>query len=149
MIYEKLLRFQKLNIAVEKDGDNPYFKSSYVTLNEVLAKIKKPLNDLGIVIIQRPQATGLETILHDIEDDTMITGFMPYVEATTAQKLGSNNTYNRRYSLVTMLGLEDIDDDGNVASEPKPIKVVPKNNKVRADFDEETDIQALEDLANH
>jgi hypothetical protein len=32
------------------------------------------------------------------------------------QKIGSNLTYYRRYALVTMLGLEDEDDDGNVAS---------------------------------
>ena len=146
MIYQKLLKFQKLNIAVEKDGDNPYFKSSYVTLNEVLAKVKKPLNDMGIVIVQEPDKEGLRTRLIDTEDASEVSGFMPYVEANTAQKLGSNNTYNRRYSLVTMLGLEDIDDDGNVASEP--VKKVVRNNKVRADFDEETDIQALEELAN-
>ena len=116
MITKKLLEFQKLNIKVTKDSDNPYFKSKYVNLNEVLDKVKKPLNDLGVVIIQLPQEKGLLTQLIDTEDDSKVECFMPYVEATTAQKLGSNNTYNRRYSLVTLLGLEDVDDDGNAAS---------------------------------
>jgi len=115
-IYKKLLEFQKLGISIKKDGSNPHFKSSYATLNEVLDKVKKPLNDLGIVIIQEPTNGGLLTRLLDIEDDTEITGFMPYVDTTTPQKLGSCNTYNRRYSLITILGLEDEDDDGNVAS---------------------------------
>lgn len=126
-IYKKLLEFQKQNIVISKDGSNPHFKSSYATLNEVLAKVKTPLNDMGVVILQEPTiltdieggAThGLRTRLVDTEDDTSIECFMPYVDATTAQKLGSCNTYNRRYSLVTLLGLEDEDDDGNVASAP-------------------------------
>lgn len=124
-IYAKLLEFQKQDIKVSKVGDNPHFKSSYATINEVLDKVKAPLNKLGILIIQKPQADGLQTVLLDTEDGSSIECFMPYVEATTAQKLGSNNTYNRRYSLITLLGLEDEDDDGNVASAPSksPLKV--------------------------
>lgn len=117
MIYKKLLDFQKKNIVVTKDGMNPHFKSSYATLNEVMDKIKKPLNELNILILQKPQQFGLETTLMDLDDESAVTCFMPYTaETTTAQKLGSNNTYNRRYSLVTLLGLEDEDDDGNTAS---------------------------------
>lgn len=119
MIYKKLLEFQKLNISLLKDWNNPHFKSKYVTLNEVLNKVKKPLNDLWIVIVQEPQEQWLKTRLIDTEDETETSSFMPYVECTTAQKLWSNNTYNRRYSLITILGLEDDDDDGNKASEEK------------------------------
>lgn len=118
MIHKKLLEFQKQNIKVSKTGTNPHFNSSYATLNEVLDKVKEPLNKLGILIIQAPEATGLRTTLLDLEDDTKVECFMPYVEIGTAQKLGSNNTYLRRYSLVTLLGLEDEDDDGNKASVP-------------------------------
>lgn len=116
MIHKKLLEFQKLNIKVEKDGNNPHFKSRYASLNEVLDKVKKPLNDMGIVIIQIPGSTGLTTQLYDTEDESGVDCFMSYVDTTTPQKLGSCNTYNRRYSLITLLGLEDEDDDGNVAS---------------------------------
>lgn len=123
MIYKKLLDFQKLGITIVKDGANPYFNSSYATLNEVLAKVKEPLNKMGILIHQNPEKEGLRTTLYDTEDDTKVEGLMPYTaETTTAQKLGSNNTYNRRYSLVTMLGLEDVDDDGNIASGLKKTK---------------------------
>ncbi len=115
-ITKKLLDFQKMNIAVKKDGSNPHFKSSYATLNEVLDKVKAPLNEMGILILQSPQATGLETVLVDTEDDSKIVCFLPYVDTTTPQKLVSCNTYNRRVSLVTLLGLEDEDDDGNLAS---------------------------------
>jgi hypothetical protein len=124
MIYKKLLEFQKKNITVQKKGKNPHFQSKYATLNEVLDKVRKPLNDLNILILQTPDKEGLKTTLIDLDDSTEVSCFMPYTaETTTAQKLGSNNTYNRRYSLVTLLGLEDEDDDGNVAS-AKPKAVV-------------------------
>lgn len=124
MIYTKLLEFQKKNITIKKDGNNPHFKSKYASLNEVLDKVKEPLNEMGILILQKPQKGGLETILLDTEDDSSVDCFMEYVETTTAQKLGSCNTYNRRYSLVTLLGLEDEDDDGNIAS--KTSYTIPK-----------------------
>ena len=116
MIYKKLLEFQKLGITLEKDGTNPHFKSSYVTFNQVLEKVREPLNKAGILILQTPEKEGLVTQLVDTEDDTFVKCFMPYVEATTAQKLGSNNTYNRRYSLITLLGLGEEDDDAEEAS---------------------------------
>jgi len=137
MIYQKLLEFQKKNITIKKDATNPHFRSSYSSLNEVLDKVKGPLNDLGIVIVQRPGTdyyindelknssiiSGLYTELIDVEDDSKVESFTPFISATDMQKLGGAITYARRYSLVTLLGLEDEDDDGNTASAPK---VAPK-----------------------
>lgn len=131
MIQQKLLAFQKLNIKVERDAINPHFKNSYSSLNEVLDKVKKPLNDMGVVIIQRPGCMetdeasdfypGISTTLFDTEDDTSISCFIPYVNATDMQKLGGAITYARRYSLISMLGLEDADDDGNTAAQELPV----------------------------
>ncbi len=137
-IHKKLLSFQRQNIKLSKDGINPHFKSEYVTLNEVLEKVKKPLNQLDVVVIQAPEATGLRTTLVDVEDDTKIECFMPYVELSNAQKLGSNNTYNRRYSLITLLGLEDIDDDAESAVERAEVtepRATTKNNTGNAQVD--------------
>ena len=117
-IYKKLLAFQKLGISVKKDGKNPHYKSQYATLNEVLDKVKKPLNDMGIVIIFTPLTTGLKTCLHDTESNTEVCSEMAYTNCDTPQKVLSCNTYYRRGSLVSLLGLEDEDDDGNVASQP-------------------------------
>ena len=120
MIYKKLLAFQKLGITIKKGEKNPHFKNTYANLNEVLGKVTKPLNDLGVVIIQAPTKEGLLTTLVDTETEgeelSQIQGFLPFVDMANPQKIGSNLTYYRRYALVTMLGLEDEDDDGNVAS---------------------------------
>ena len=116
MIHKKLLEFQKLGITIKKGERNPHFKNTYANLNEVLDKVTEPLNKLGVVVVQTPEQEGLKTVLHDTEDDTFVEGFLPFMGATNPQQIGSNLTYYRRYSLVTMLGLEDEDDDGNKAS---------------------------------
>lgn len=149
-ILKKLLDIQKQNISLKKDGENPHFKSSYATLNEVLGKIKKPLNEAGIVIVQMPQRDGLLTRLVDTteKEESFVECFMPYVEATTAQKLGSCNTYNRRYSLVTLLGLEDDDDDGNIASESGLemfAKSAPKKKNYRNSEQKDEEIINIQD----
>lgn len=122
MIYTKLLALQKENITVTRDGKNPHFKSKYATLNEVLDKVKEPLNKLGILIIQEPTVEGLKTRFIDTEDNTEVSSLMPYVGIENAQKVLACNTYYRRGSLVSLLGLEDEDDDGNTASAPVKAK---------------------------
>jgi hypothetical protein len=128
MIHKKLLEFQKLGITIKKGERNPHFKNTYANLNEVLDKVTSPLNKLGVVIIQAPKDNGLETTLFDTEDDSSVVGFLPFIGATNPQQIGSNLTYYRRYSLVTMLGLEDEDDDGNKASLDKEKSQTPSNN---------------------
>lgn len=123
MIYQKLLEFQKKGITIEKDATNPHFRSSYTSLNEVLGKVKPALNDMGVLIIQAPTTingvNGLHTVLQDAEDSSNVECFVPFVNATDMQKLGGAITYARRYSLISLLGLEDEDDDGNGATTTK------------------------------
>lgn len=141
-IYTKLLQFQKLNISIKKGSQNPHFKNRYADINEVLEKVKGSLNEMGIVLIQKPQQlTGMETVrdgfgyglvteLFDIESKTSVTSFTPFINTTDMQKLGGAITYARRYSLIAMLGLEDEDDDGNKASEKQPL---PKEDEINFD----------------
>ena len=128
MIYKKLLDFQKLGITIKKGSANPFFKSNYANLNEVLDKVTKPLNDMDVVILQTVQADGLKTVLYDTEDDTFVESIVEFVQKSDAQKLGSNITYNRRYALITMLSLEDEDDDGNKASDSAKSQTEAVNN---------------------
>ena len=114
-IYKKLLQFSKLGITIEKDSKNPHFHNRYSSLNEVLGKLKKPLNDLGVVIVQSPQEEGLQTLLIDVESGDIITSLVPYVNPTDMQKLGGAISYAKRYALISMLGLEDEDDDAEIA----------------------------------
>ena len=116
-IYTALMEFQKRGISIKKGSQNPHFKNKYADINEIMEKVKKPLNELGVLIIQTPEAEGLKTTLHHLESGTEVISFVPFLQRQDAQKLGSNITYNRRYALVSMLCLEDDDDDGQKASQ--------------------------------
>ncbi len=115
-IYQKLAKVIEQDIKVEKDAKNPFFKSSYTTLNEVLSKIKNTLLKNDLIVIQNPQETGLETLIVDVETGEQIKSFVPYVSVSDMQKLGGAITYARRYALISMFGLESEDDDGNLAT---------------------------------
>jgi len=118
-ITKKLLEIQKKGITLKKDGTNPHFRSSYVTLNEVLEKVKEPLNDAGIVLVQSMDEDTLVTTLADTEDDTSVVSRIKLTNIPDMQKLGAGITYARRYALISLLALEDEDDDGNSAVAPK------------------------------
>ena len=120
-IYKKLSEFQSKVEAVKKKATNPHFKSKYASLDGVLEVIKEPLREVGLTFTQIPRIEGLETVIADIEDGTnYIKGTVPYLlTKNDMQGLGSAITYARRYALVSMLGLEQEDDDGNKACEPK------------------------------
>lgn len=124
-IYQKLAKVIEQDIKVEKDAKNPFFKSSYTTLNEVLSKIKNTLLKNDLIVIQNPQETGLETLIVDVETGEQIKSFVPYVSVSDMQKLGGAITYARRYALISMFGLESEDDDGNLATG----KAIKKNNQ--------------------
>ena len=120
-IYTALLAFQALSVSVKKAGNNPAFHSKYMELSDVLEAVLGPLNELGVVILQIPTEKALLTRLVASEDGSSVESTVPYTDISTAQKLGGCITYARRYALVSMLGLNDSDDDGNVASAPRPV----------------------------
>lgn len=123
-IFTKLLEFQKKGISIVKGNQNPHFKNKYADMNEVLNKVREPLNELGVLIIQEPSThnnlgqniVSLRTRLYDTESETSVESHTPLINTTDMQKLGGAITYARRYSLIAMLGLEDEDDDGEKAS---------------------------------
>jgi len=121
-IYTALLAFQKLGITVKKDGSNPHFKNKYATLDEILGKVKPPLNDLGVWLGWSGDEDGnaITLILRHVASESEVRSTVPYIQKQDAQKLGSNITYNKRYSIVAALALEDEDDDGTKASAPAP-----------------------------
>ena len=125
-ILKKLEKFQSLVGAVKKDGNNPYFKSKYATLNSVLETITKHLETCGLLVVQNPMVDKLETIIFDVESGESIKSEIPYIQITDMQKLGSAITYARRYALMSMLNLESEDDVGNGAMPKQETKTTPK-----------------------
>jgi len=112
-----------LNTAV-----NPFFKSNYAPLSEILTGIRPLLAKHGLSIIQNTTSEndkiGIQTIiLH--QSGQYLESDMMYIKADkdTAQGQGSAITYGRRYQLSAILSISsEDDDDGNNASNPQKQK---------------------------
>ncbi|MFY8127645.1 MAG: ERF family protein [Chitinophagaceae bacterium] len=105
--------------TVKKDASNPFFKSKYATLSNILDVINVPLNESGLSFAQFPTGeNGLTTILmHAESGEYLQANYEMHPVKNDPQGRGSSITYQRRYALAAILGLNiDDDDDGNAAS---------------------------------
>lgn len=117
-IAKALVAFHRLVGKIPKDSNNPFFKSKYASLSDILDKIQGPLNEAGLAYAQFPGKDGLTTILiHSESGEYMEDTYAVQPVKNDPQSLGSAITYARRYSIGAILGLNiDEDDDGNAAS---------------------------------
>lgn len=105
--------------AVKKDADNPFFKSKYASLDNIMDTIKVPLAESGLTFAQFPSGVaGLSTMLmHSGSGEWIEETFSVPLAKADPQGAGSAITYMRRYALGAILGLAtETDDDGNAAS---------------------------------
>ena len=136
-IYKKLNEFKKSVGAIKKDSTNPHYKNKYASIESVLDTIEKPLLDAGLGFIQCVEDLNLITTIYDTESDNILTSKIPLIlNKNDMQQLGSAITYARRYGLVSMFGLEQEDDDGNLASGNNQKQVQKPQSKVIEKIDE-------------
>lgn len=134
-----LLKFQNEVNKISKDSDNPFFKSKYASLSNILSEIDETLSMCGLVLIQPPtkseqlNAVCLSTLLIHAESGEFIESTFSMIPAKSdPQGFGSCITYMRRYAITAMLKLNvDEDDDGNHASAVKS-KASDLNNRFAA-----------------
>lgn len=125
--------------GVAKDGNNPIFRSKYITLDSILLAVRPVLSQCNIFLSQAVQEhsehdgsiasiTVRSTLIHAsgewIANEVTvpvnpIVGRDGKVQPVDAHRVGSAITYGRRYSLSSLLAIgeaSDSDDDGNSAS---------------------------------
>lgn len=121
--------------AAAKGAENPFFKSRYADLGDVLAVCKEPLTAQGIIIVQMPYTkdggeTWLETLLLHSSGEYLGSELkVTPTKANDPQSLGSAITYCRRYSLQALLSIPSVDDDAEWAERAlknKPEPMLPK-----------------------
>jgi hypothetical protein len=116
-----LVKFNGLVGKVSKDSKNPFFKSKYAALPDILSAIHLPLQEAGLTLNQFPSGShGLTTILiHADSGEYMMDTYEMKPTKDDPQGVGSCITYQRRYAVGAVLSLNiDEDDDGNEASKP-------------------------------
>jgi hypothetical protein len=128
-IFKAIIGFQQEVQKIIKDKENPFHKSKYADLSNIVEAVKPALNMNGLAIIQPIKTINLvqnnvhfsqmviETqMIHSSGE--MITSEIYVPNHPDPQKLGSLITYYRRYTYLSMIGLapQADDDDGNNAS---------------------------------
>ena len=117
----KLFEIQKQMITIAKTSDNPYFDSKYFDINKLVEIVKPLLTEQGLLLTQPMTVTeaGLQlvnTIITDVESGESINSTALISSDANAQKVGSAVSYQRRYTLQSLLGLQSVDDDGEATA---------------------------------
>lgn len=135
-LFKAFANFKKKLNQPLKDADNPFFKSKYVPLENVVQVVDEAMIDTGLSYIQEIEDLGegylrVDTIiLHESGEHMVIKGSKVKPVKTDPQSAGSAITYARRYSLSTALGIaSDPDDDGNGASQQEKGKTQQKRQQ--------------------
>ena len=106
--------------GVKKGADNPFFKSKYANLESVIEAAHGALEANGLAVMQGPgpmdgNCITLTTRLIHESGEWVETDFSLPAGKMDPQAAGSAITYARRYSLMAMLNMPAVDDDGESA----------------------------------
>lgn len=119
--------------TIKKDAKNPFFKTTYASLSNILDGINDPLIESGLTFTQLPTGeNGLTSLLIHAESGEYIQScYTMKPVKDDPQGRGSVITYQRRYALSAILGLNiDDDDDANDATHGGSTpEVAAENNK--------------------
>jgi hypothetical protein len=103
-----------------KDSANPFFKSKFADLASCWDACRSALSKNGLAVTQFPQSdptgTYLVTNLLHSSGQWMRSDMVLQPKDETSQAMGSALTYARRYALCAVVGVAQVDDDGNAAS---------------------------------
>lgn len=126
--------------AAVKDAANPFFKSKYADLGEVVRAVKQPFANHGLSYTQFPirdgESAGVTTMLMHSSGQWMRETYTLPLAKFDAQAVGSAITYARRYALQAIAGVPSGDDDGNLAAQsapqsaPEPASSLDEHNRV-------------------
>lgn len=121
-IFKALSSFQKEVKQPKKDADNPFFKSKYVPLENVVEVIHEAASKHGLSEMTYPaqeeNAVGVGVIItHSSGQYIKFPPILLKPDKNTPQGIGAAITYARRYALSSAFGIaSETDDDANSIS---------------------------------
>ena len=134
-LFKDFIEFQKEFKGMTPDAQNPFFKSSYITLDGILETVRPILSKHNLCVLQEATGDGeyifVKTKLAHVSGEILETDILRMKpQKNDPQSMGSCITYAKRYQLAALLGIcESVDDDGNKATYPDKTPQ-SKENKV-------------------
>lgn len=112
----KLFNLQQEIGTISKDAKNPFYKSKYFDINSLIKQLQPLLKKHKLLLLQPIEEDCVYSKLICIDGTGGVISALKLPQIADPQKLGSCITYYRRYTLASLLGLQAVDDDANVAS---------------------------------
>jgi|SRR6478609_6667344 len=119
-LFSALSKAQATIKGALKDSTNPFFKSKYADLESVWEACREPLTVHGLSVVQTTEFSAdagiyvVTTLGH--ASGQWIKGTLPIMAIKQdPQGIGSAITYARRYALAAIVGIVQVDDDGESA----------------------------------
>ena len=114
-LFTAMAKAQSEIVGAKKDSRNPFFKSSYADLASCWDACRDALAKNGFCVFQIPLGgkdgtLTLKTVVGHAGE--FISGTFSVPVEPTAQAYGSMLTYMRRYALTSIVGIAQVDDDG-------------------------------------
>ena len=154
---------------LKKDKENPFFKNNYVQLKDVLKEAKRVCKENNFILIQKTETDDIELsskrkdhlfktnkwnvlvteVIHKSGEKIKSKITLPAVDKENPQKLASAITYMRRYSITNILGIEEVDDDGNEAAGNKDKKQSNLVTLIEKKIKKEDSIEELDKLKDN
>lgn len=135
--YKDYAKLRKAIGKVQKSGKNPHFKNTFVELNTAIDVVEEHIENCGFIcFVQTPVNIEGKNYLNTKfvhNSGECIEGSLELVVTKQdPQMLGSSLTYARRYCLLTILGLQAVDDDGETGAGRGEVEA---RNKAKAEAD--------------
>lgn len=141
-----------------KSADNPFFNSKYADVNQTIESLRSVLLNHNLWFMQFPTSeencVGVMTRVIHSSGEYIEHRFVLPLAKRDPQAAGSAITYARRYALVSIFGLQAVDDDAQSAM---PVKCSPEDQHIindllvdtmtsTADFLKHFKVKAVENL---
>jgi hypothetical protein len=160
--------------GAKKDSENPFFTSKYADLASCWDACRDAIAENGLAVVQTTKRGNPVTIKWDTTNPTSgdVTSYsvdteelvvtttllhesgqwlasdLPMIPRDASpQGMGSALTYGRRYGLTAMLGIAQVDDDGNAAS-GRTNGAMKGAHRPQGDIPKSVPTQAAQDTAN-
>ena len=132
-----------------KDAKNPHFRSTYATLQSVMAAVMPALNANGIALIQTEgrgdHGPFVDTILLHGESGEDLTTRSPIIQGKVdSQGYLAGLTYARRGGVMTLCGIAPADDDDGETGRKSP----PVEKPATLTADQQAELLRLASLAD-
>jgi hypothetical protein len=133
-INQKLFNLQQEIGTISKDASNPFYKSKYFDINSLIKQLQPLLKKNRLLLLQPIEEDMVYSKIICIDGTGGTVSGLKLPDINDPQKLGSAITYYRRYTLASLLGLQAVDDDANIASGKQFNKPIAQTRKPAANW---------------